>query len=205
MKGFILHIQPVRDEDCIVTVLSSHRIGTYYRFYGARHSVIALGFLIDFETEGEDGRFMPRLRGVSHISFDWLGNNAKWLLWHQWIQALARHLKEIEEIDSFYYNLLLKSAQRMTKQNTKRVVVESYLELLTFEGRIYHQEHCYLCQTPLDTHVSLMQSFKLVHPHCIHAPSLDKKSMMRAFETGSTIHLDDSDVDYLMGVIQRGL
>ncbi|MBN2824262.1 MAG: recombination protein RecO, partial [Campylobacterales bacterium] len=181
MKGFILSIQPMRDEDCIVRVLMPHHVKTYYRFYGARHSVIALGFLIDFEVEGENGKFLPRLRGLSHLSFKWLSSNAKLLLWHQFIAPLARHLHDVEEIDAFYYNLLLKAAQKMERQNPKRVLVESYLELLEYEGRVYDEESCTICQMPLDKQVSLMQSFKLTHPHCINAPYLLKTSMIEAF------------------------
>jgi len=205
MKGFILHIQPVRDEDCIVRILSFDRVASYYRFYGARHSVIALGFLIDFEVEGEDGKFLPRLRGVSHIGFDWLKSNAKVLIWHQFIRALSIHLKDVEEIDAFYYNLLLKSAQKMNRQNPKRVLCEIYLELLEYEGRIYHDDNCYICQNRLGYQVSLMQSFKLTHPECIFSAHIHKKSILEAFESKSTIHMDDIEVDYLFSVIQRGL
>ncbi|MBN2824467.1 MAG: recombination protein RecO, partial [Campylobacterales bacterium] len=182
-----------------------HQVGTYYRFYGARHSVVALGFLIDFELEGDDGKFLPRLRSISHLSFKWLNSNAKLLIWHQFITPLSRHLQDVEEIDGFYYNLLLKSAQKMERQNPKRVLVESYLELLEYEGRVYDEDSCTICQMPLGYQVSLMQSFKLTHPECIHAPHLYKKSMLQAFKSKSTIHLDDSEVDYLFGVMQRGL
>jgi recombinational DNA repair protein (RecF pathway) len=204
MKGFILSIQPVRDEDCIVTILSPHQVGIYYRFYGARHSVVSLGFLIDFEIEGEDGKFLPRLRSISHISFNWLSSNAKLLIWHQFIQALARHLKDVEEIDPFYYNLVLKSAQKMTKQNPKRVLVESYLELLEYEGRIYDENSCYICQAQLGYQVGLMQSYKLTHPECIFSVPLNKKSIIEALHKQTTIHLDDGEVDYLFGVMCRG-
>jgi len=205
MKGFILSIQPVRDEDCIVTVLSTHQVGTYYRFYGARHSVVALGFLIDFEVEGEDGKFLPRLRSISHLSFSWLNNNAKLLIWHHFIQALYRHLKDVEEIDTFYYDLLIKACHKMERQNAKRVLVESYLELLEYEGRIYDEDSCYICHAKLGYQVALMQSFKLTHPECIFAPSLHKKSINEALRTKSTIDLDDSEVDYLFGIMHKGL
>jgi len=205
MKGFILSIQPVRDEDCIVTILSYEKVGVYYRFYGARHSVIALGFLIDFEIEGEDGKFLPRLRGVSHLGFDWLKSNARVLIWHQFTRALYIHLKEVEEVDAFYYNLLLKSAKKINRQNPKRVLCESYLELLEYEGRIYNNESCYICQSPLGYQVSLMQGYKLTHPECIFSTHIHKKSMIEAFKSKSTIHLDDIEVDYLFSVVQRGL
>jgi len=205
MKGFILSIQPVRDEDCIVTILSHKRVAKYYRFYGARHSVIALGFLIDFEVEGEQSRHLPRLRGLSHLGFAWLQNNAKLLMWHQFIRTLWIHLKEVDEVEAFYYTLLLQSAQKMERQNPKRVMCESYLELLGYEGRIYQEDSCYICQGRLANDVGLMQGYKLTHPECIFSSPLNKNRILQALATQSTIHLEDSEVDYLFGVLQRGL
>jgi len=88
-------------------VLTREHIRTYYRFFGARHSILQLGNLIDFEVEGEDGRFLPRLRSLSHIGFPWLFERNRLMLWHNFIQKFVPHLKDADEIDPFYFNLLL--------------------------------------------------------------------------------------------------
>ena len=50
MQGFILKVTKVRDEDCIVSILTNSEMLETYRFYGARHSNITQGFKIDFEV-----------------------------------------------------------------------------------------------------------------------------------------------------------
>ncbi len=51
MQGYILDVKPVKDDDLIVTILTPTRVYTTYRFYGARHSNINVGYKIDFEIE----------------------------------------------------------------------------------------------------------------------------------------------------------
>ena len=55
MQGYIINVNKARDEDVIVTILAQDNLYTLYRFYGARHSQINLGFKIDFEIEEYDG------------------------------------------------------------------------------------------------------------------------------------------------------
>ena len=62
IKGFILSVRKSKNEDSIALVLSPTEVRTYYRFFGARHSILQLGNLIDFEVEGEGSSFLPRLR-----------------------------------------------------------------------------------------------------------------------------------------------
>ena len=50
MQGYIINLNRVKDEDLIVTILSKGRLETLYRFYGARHGTINIGFKIDYET-----------------------------------------------------------------------------------------------------------------------------------------------------------
>jgi len=104
MKGFILKLNRAKGEDMVVTVLSEHNVGTYYRFYGARHSVLQLGYLIDFEVEQDKANFLPRLRGVTHIGFPWLYDRAKLMDWHRFISIFEPHFRDVNEITSFPLN-----------------------------------------------------------------------------------------------------
>lgn len=205
MKGFILSVKNAKNEDTIVSILTQKSSQSYYRFFGARHSIISLGFLIDFEVEGEDSRFLPRLRRVSHLSFDWLKDNSKLLLWHQFISILEPHLRDIEELNECYFNLLLEASNKWGRQNPKRVAIESYIKLLIFEGRVHLNNECYICQTPLEQFVGLMAGFKMCHPQCIYSQSLIKNSIIELFQTQSTIKLNDKDVDYLFNVLLKGI
>jgi len=186
-------------------VLTAHHVKTYYRFFGARHSILQLGNLIDFEVEGEDGRFLPRLRSLSHIGFPWIFDKNRLLVWHNFIQLFEPHLKEAEEIDNFYYNLLLQAAKKWGKQNPKRLVCESYIALLAYEGRLYPEKHCYICETPIGNEVALMQAFKPAHPACIYSASLSTRKVLEFFQTKQTLMMEDYEVDHLFEIVMKGL
>lgn len=205
IKGFIVSVTKVKNEDSIAMVLTAGDIRSYYRFFGARHSILQLGNLIDFEVEGEDGRFLPRLRSLSHIGFPWLFDKNRLLLWHNFIGHFKTHLKDAVEIDHFYYDLLLEAAKKWEKQNPQRIVCESYIKLLSYEGRIHDEERCYICENPIDGEMALMQAFIPAHPECIYTPSLPKKRIVRFFETKSTLHLEDNEVAYLFDIVMKGL
>ncbi len=205
IKGFILSVKKAKNEDSIAVVLTSTEIRTYYRFFGARHSILQLGNLVDFEVEGEDGRFMPRLRSLSHMGFPWLFDKNKLLMWHNFIQKFEPHLKDAEELESFYFDLLLSAARKWDKQNPKRIVCESYITLLEYEGRLYPQETCYICEQRIEENIALMQSFKPAHPSCIYSPALPTKKVLDFFETKKTVFLEDHEVDYLFEVVMKGL
>lgn len=205
MKGFILGLRKARDEDSIVTVLTAHNIQTYYRFFGARHSILQLGHLIDFEVEGEDSSFLPRLRSLSHIGFSWIFDKNRLLLWHNFIKCFEPHLKDTKEIDSFYYTLLLDAAKKWDKQNPKRIVCESYLKLLIYEGRLHDEEYCYICESLITNHMALMQAFIPAHPECLYSASLPTEKIALFFTHQNTIHLEDHEVSYLFDIVMKGL
>jgi len=205
MKGFILSVKKAKNEDSIAMVLTSTEVRAYYRFFGARHSILQLGNLVDFEVEGEDGRFMPRLRSLSHMGFSWLFDKNKLLVWHNFIQKFEPHLKDAEELDSFYYNLLLDAAKKWDKQNPKRIVCESYIKLLKFEGRLYPEENCFICEQRIEENISLMQAFKPAHPACIYAPALPTKKILDFFQSQKTVFLEDHEVEYIYDVVMKGL
>ena len=178
---------------------------TYYRFFGARHSILQLGNLIDFEVEGEDGRFLPRLRSLSHIGFPWLYDRNRLLVWHSFVGRFEPHLRDAGEIETFYYDLLLNAAKKWYRQNPKRIVIESYLQLLEYEGRLYPQERCYICENRIEEEIALMQAYKPAHPHCIYAPALPSKKIFDLFKSKKTVFLEDYEVEYLYEIVMKGL
>lgn len=205
IKGFILLVKKAKNEDSIAVVLTATEIRTYYRFFGARHSILQLGNLIDFEVEGEDGRFMPRLRSLSHMGFPWLHDKNKLLMWHNFIKKFEPHLRDAEELEPFYYDLLLTAAKKWDKQNPKRIVVESYITLLDYEGRLYPDEHCFICEQRIEEDIALMQAFKPAHPACIYSPSLPTKKILDFFQSKKTVFLEDKEIDSLYDVVMKGL
>jgi len=205
MKGFVIALRKAKNEDVIATVLSLHNVTAYYRFFGARHSILQLGHLIDFEVEGEQSSFMPRLRNLSHIGFEWLYDNNRLLLWHNYIKLFEPHLRDTEEISPFYFNLLLESAKRWGKQNPKRIICESYIALLVHEGRLHDEDICYICEQSIEYEISLMQAFIPAHPYCIHGTALRKDKIMHFFQSGKTLYLEDNEVNLLYQIVMKGL
>ncbi len=148
---------------------------------------------------------MPRLRSLSHMGFPWLFDKNRLLLWHNFIKKFEPHLKDAEDLDPFYFNLLLDAANKWDKQNPKRIVCESYIELLDFEGRLYTEENCFICEQHIEGEIALMQAFKPAHPSCIYASALPREKIINFFKTKKTVFLEDFEVDHLFEVVMKGL
>ena len=204
IKGFILSVRKAKNEDSIALILTPTEVRTYYRFFGARHSILQLGNLVDFEVEGEGSSFLPRLRSLSHMGFPWLFDKNKLLMWHNFIKKFEPHLKDAEELDVFYFDLLLNAAKKWHRQNPKRIICESYIKLLEYEGRLYPEEHCYICEQRIEEEIALMQAYKPAHPSCIYSPSLPTKKILDFFVTKKTVFLEDHEVDYLHEIVMKG-
>jgi len=164
-----------------------------------------LGNLVDFEVEGEGSNFLPRLRSLSHMGFSWIFDKNKLLIWHNFIKKFEPHLKDVEILDPFYYQLLLDAAKKWDKQNPKRLVCESYISLLDYEGRLYPEENCFICEQRIEEEISLMQAFKPAHPNCIYSPALPTKKILDFFISKKAVFLEDNEVDYLYAVVMKGL
>jgi recombinational DNA repair protein (RecF pathway) len=205
MRGFVLTLTRAKNEDMITTVLTERSIERYYRFYGARHSILQLGHLIDFEIEGENGRFMPRLRGLRHHGFPWLYERNRLMIWHDFIKLFEPHLRDTGELDRFYYDLLFTAAKHWGRQNPKRIVIESYHALLQFEGRLHPSRHCYICEQPIGESISLMTAFHPAHPECIYASSMERTIIDLFFDSGKTLYMDDTTVEQIYNVVLKGL
>jgi len=126
------------------------------------------------------------------------------MIWHNFIQKFEPHLKDADEIDPFYFNLLLDAARRWEKQNPKRIVCESYIKMLTYEGRLYPDEYCYICEQHIDEEIALMQAFKPAHPSCIYSPALPTKKVFDFFKSKKTTFFEDYEVNLLFDVVMKG-
>ena len=205
MRGFIIDIRKAKNEDIVVTVLTNKSVKSYWRFFGARHSILQIGNFIDFEVEEDSGNFMPKIRKISHLGFPWLFFPNHLLIWQNFIKLFYAHLKDSTEIEKFYLDLLLSIAKKWDKQNPKRLAVEGYLKLLFQEGRLYDNGFCYICEKPLENKIKLMRAFIPTHPHCIYADEYEKNQIFRLFDTQSTIHLDNNSVEKLYKTLLKGL
>ncbi len=205
MQGFIISLNRARDEDLVVSILSQSGLDTLYRFYGARHGVINLGFKIDFEIVTNVKSTIGQLRDVIHIGYPWLTDHHKLRTWQQFVTLFYSHLKESEETGSFYFELLDSAANAWSKQNPKRVAVESYVKLLEHEGRLHKEMHCFFCDGPISDEVSMIRSYLPAHPKCAHTLSIKQKGLVELFENRSSLFLSDQEVERLWLILLEGL
>lgn len=203
MQGFILKTTKVRDEDCIVDVLSESALVRAYRFYGARHSNITQGYKIDFELS-QNQSFLPRLSGVMHLGYAWLGNREKLLFWQQFMRLLHAHLKDAESLDKFYYELLTDAAARFGRQNPRRIIVESYAKILRFEGRLHDEPYCFLCDEEISENIALCRGFLPAHERCSQRAGFAQDEILEFLRSGRTLNLSDEAVEMLYDIALEG-
>ena len=205
MQGYIIDIKKVKDEDLIVTILTDHKIYTTYRFYGARHSVINVGYKIDFEVEELLKSNLLRLKDVLHINFSWIFQYNRIYNWQRYIKLFYTHLRDIKEIEGYYFNSLDRLSKVIEKQNPKRAICENYVELLEFEGRLNKEYRCLLCDKKIEHNISLVRAFMPTHTTCSYSKGFDMEGLNLLFEEKSTVLLTDDEVEYLYNILMQGL
>jgi len=206
MQGFIIQINRVKEEDLIVNIVSQNGLETLYRFYGARHGSINIGFLIDFETQKSQKSTIARLKDVVHIGFGWIHDYKRLHLWQDFIKLFYPHLKDTDEFESFYFELLYEASQKWGKQNPKRVAVEAYVKLLEHEGRLHENMECFLCNNPIqENKISLVRAFLPTHYGCSHTLPIEKKALLELYKTNSSLFLSDKEIERLWIILCEGL
>lgn len=204
MQGYIINITRVKDEDLIVTILTPDSIKTLYRFYGARHSTIHLGYKIDFESLPSLKSSIPQLRSVLHLGNTWNIQRERMLIWQPFIRLFYYHLKDIASIDSFYFELLDACASIWHKQNPKRVAIEAYIKLLAYEGRLHDDFICFNCEEPITEHLTLIRAFLPAHKTCAWNRTFEILHVKKLFEDESTIDFDDEHIEVLWKILLEG-
>jgi hypothetical protein len=204
MQGYIIDIKPVKDDDLIVSILAENEVLTTYRFYGARHSNINIGYKIDFELENTRST-IPRLKEVIQLRFPWILDNEKMYCWQRYIKLFYPHLKDIEEVDSFYFYALDNLVHVMAKQNALRAICESYISLIEYEGRFHTDLECLLCENEITENISLVRGFLPAHGQCTHSRIFDINRIKELFEKKKLINFKDEEVEYLWNILLQGL
>lgn len=204
MQGYILHVNACSNEDLIVTILTNSSIQVAYRFYGARHSTINLGYKIDAELIYGTNSSLPQLRHVIHLSNTWEFSIEHLLLWQKFIDLFYQHLKQVEVVDEFYFSLLDSVAHKFTKQNPKRLQVEAYAKLLSYEGRLHRENTCFLCDQKITQDITLSRAYLPAHSTCIGLKGQDIVKINTFLNTKSTLALDDNLVNYLWNIMHEG-
>ncbi len=205
MQGYIISLNRVKDEDLIVTIISENSLDTLYRFYGARHGTINIGFKLDYEKESSAKSTISRLKDVIHIGFSWIHDYHRLRLWQDFLGLFFKHLKDAEELGDFYFKLIDNASKEWSKQNPKRIAIESYVKLLAHEGRLHKEHICFLCSREIKGDISLIRAYLPTHEKCTHTLPINAKALDELFEHKSSLFLNDKEVDRLWLVLLEGL
>ena len=205
MKGYIINLNRVKDEDLIVTILTNGSLDTLYRFYGARHSTLNIGFKIDYEIEPSAKSTIGRLKDVIHIGFKWINNHELLYLWQKFLGLFFKHLKDAEDLGDFYFHLLENASKEWNKQNPKRVAIEAYVKLLAYEGRLHSELYCFLCSQIIEDDISLIRAYLPTHNRCTHTMQINRDALIELYKNKSTLFLSDKEVDRLWNLLLEGL
>lgn len=205
MQGYILHFNRSRDEDLVVTVICRTGIYNLYRFYGARHSYINVGFKIDFEKEEQIEATIPRLRNVLHLPQKWIFEKERLFIWQNFIKLLHNHLRDLHELDAFYYEVIENFSVILQKQSPMRAFIDTYTKVLDFEGRLAYDETCYLCQGHIQSQqICLGRTFQTCHGYCIGQKPINAIKAKRFFTLKNSLHFDNEEVDLLYNCAKNG-
>jgi len=204
MQGYIIDIKTVKDDDLIVTILCENELIKAYRFYGARHSNINIGYKIDFELELTKSN-IPRLKDVMQLGFPWILNIQKMYAWQRYLKLFYTHLKDIEHFDGFYFYMLEALIFKIEKQNVLRAIIESYILILNHEGRLHYDFECLICEVLIESDLSLVRGFLPIHKNCIKAQTFNFEKIKELFLTGSTISFEDEEIEKLWDILLLGL
>lgn len=206
MQGYILHKSIVRNQDLFLRILTPTKVLELYRFYGVRHSIIDLGRKIDFDTQN-NGFFIPKIRNILQLSYSWEREYERVYVWKTFISMLNTHLKEVDGIEEFYFELLNWGAHILSKQHPIRVVIEMSIKLLLYEGRNtrHNENKCFICNENLDQTIALGRSFLFAHPQCITGPTFPKEKIITLLHTASCVHLNDEEIEKIWNIFIQGL
>ena len=204
MRGFVLNTVRVRDEDLIVRILTREEVLTLYRFYGARHSYINVGYHIDFIVEETPKATIKRLRNVAQLPFSFLFDLQKMLDFKIFVGLMDKHLSDVTKIDNFYYNLLVEITENLKTRNSKRLLIESYVKLLEKEGRLHKDFRCFLCEEKIEGKIALARAFLPAHERCIYEEGFSKEKIKELFENKKSVLFDDSEIDRLWKILNLG-
>ncbi len=204
MQGYIINFNRVKDEDLIVTVLTEDAVLTLYRFYGARHSHINLGYKIDFEVKSSIKSTISQLSGVLHLAFSWNLIHERMFIWQAFIKLFHTHLKDIQKIDSFYFELLNECSDIWHSQNPKRVAIEAYVKLLEYEGRLHDEFICFSCEEPIKGDFTIIRAFLPAHERCVWAENFSRSCIETLFSSKSSMFIGDEDIDRLWRIMLEG-
>ena len=147
---------------------------------------------------------MPRLHNTVHLGFPWLIERKYLLKWQNFMRLFFMHLRDLEETDEFYFDLVEFCAHRFDKQSPKRLIVDAYLQILNHEGRLHDPNFCYFCNDEIWGEISLTRGFLPSHEACTQGMKFSLNEICDMYKIKKCLNLDDEDVEKLYEIVMQG-
>jgi len=140
------------------------------------------------------------------MHYDYLFSSNALYAWQSFIKLLYKHLRDVEELDSFYFELLEEISSRLSKSAPKRVILEAFVKILEFEGRLHSFEHCYFCSEAVNGEkIALARSFLPAHGSCIYAKEINRTGLKVLYEEKNSALLEDDEIEVLWETLLLGM
>ena len=105
-------------------------------------------------------------------------------------------------MDSFYYELLDDLMIKLNKQNPKRALLEGYVKILEWEGRLNKTSKCIICDGAIqENEFSLITAFAPAHTYCSYSKPLNKSKIDDFFFSKKAILLNSAEINYLWSLV----
>jgi len=126
--------------------------------------------------------------------------------WQNFLKLLYKHLKDAEQIEPFYFDLLEELSLKLKKSTPKRVISEGVVKLLEFEGRLHDSSHCYFCgEKIVGEKLALVRSFLPAHGKCVYAKEVSKNGIDMLFREKSSAFLEEKEIEIVWEALLLGI
>ena len=98
-----------------------------------------------------------------------------------------------------------RAAAHFGKQNPRRIIVESYVKILEFEGRLHGEPYCFLCDEEILENIALCRSFLPAHESCAQRAGFAQDEILEFLRSKKTLNLNDETVERLYDITLEGL
>jgi hypothetical protein len=126
------------------------------------------------------------------------------LIWQNFIKLLYPHFFEVDKINKFYFEMLQNIIKNFDR-DPKRVLIENYLNLLQFEGRLNLNFECFLCEKKIVNRVNIVRGYLTACENCIPTQGFDINKINSLFITKQTTLLNNNEIEKLYQVLCLGI
>ena len=126
------------------------------------------------------------------------------LIWQNFIKLLYPHFFEVDNINSFYFEMLENIIKNFDR-DPKRVLIENNLNLLQFEGRLHLNFECFLREKKIYNRVNIVRGYLTACENCIPQKGFELEKIKSLFYNKKTTLLNDNEIEKLFNILKLGI